>query len=126
MVLVKCKSCGNEFEYDENMMLAECPYCGSQQSMTELNSEIIINADNEIYPSSDVYQGYKKEKNSAAVKSMPKKKIFVIISLAVIVCLIIGIVVLINNKELRSIVFVSVRIDYAVNADGIFYPFFHV
>ncbi len=90
MVVVKCVHCGSEFEFDENMMLAECPYCGTQQSPTDINSEIVINSDNEIYPISNAEEKCNKKEN----KKSNKKSIALIMLIAAVclaICAIIGI-----------------------------------
>lgn len=39
MALFKCKMCGGELEVQQGMTICECPYCGTKQTLPNLNDE---------------------------------------------------------------------------------------
>lgn len=39
MALFKCKMCGGELEVQQGMTICECPYCGTKQTLPNLDDE---------------------------------------------------------------------------------------
>ena len=43
MAIIKCKMCGGVLDIREDMTIAECEYCGTKQTLPQINNEQILN-----------------------------------------------------------------------------------
>ena len=43
MAIYKCKICGGALEINQNKSIATCEYCGTQQTVSKTDNEVILN-----------------------------------------------------------------------------------
>ena len=74
MAVFKCKMCGGELELQKGMNIAECPYCGTKQTVPTLDEKLVrlynranqYRLDNEFDKAYGAYEAIVSEKNDEA------------------------------------------------------------